>query len=120
MMTQRVVIVQGCRIGLGTYAEGWRRVRELKPDVQVKCFNWFADSAANTLRRFREGMHDRINRRVDGFGHVLRPETKRGRKDCSDWYWLMWRTSRQLNTPRLVIHWLPPELRERFAHRLSN
>jgi hypothetical protein len=31
----------------------------------------------------------------------------------------MARAARDLNHPRLVIHWLPPELRERFGHRLA-
>lgn len=42
------------------------------------------------------------------------------RKLDSGWYWEMWRASRDLNTPRLAIHWLPTELRARFAARLAD
>lgn len=41
------------------------------------------------------------------------------RKDTPEWWQETVRTARALNTPRLAIHWLPPEWRARFAHRLS-
>lgn len=44
----------------------------------------------------------------------------RGRKDHRDWCMEQWRASRQLNDPRLVIDWLPADLRTRFAHRLRH
>jgi hypothetical protein len=42
----------------------------------------------------------------------------RGRKEEPDWQRAMRYAQRQLNHPRLCIDWLPPELRQRFAHRL--
>lgn len=118
---QRVVTLgNGKQVSLGAYVRGWKEVLTVAPDTQYKhgLSGYFSASAAEILRDYRRGMHDRINRRAGG--HVLAPETKRGRKDCSDWFYLMFRTSRDLNHPRLVIHWLPLELRERFAHRLAD
>lgn len=59
------------------------------------------------------------------FGHCLMRKINRvlppatGRKHDPDWLGVMWHASRQLNS-RTVIHWLPRELRERFAHRLDH
>jgi hypothetical protein len=55
-----------------------------------------------------------LNRKIN------RNETPRGRKDCPEWFNDMRRASRDLNRPRLAIHWLPMELRNRFAHRISD
>lgn len=118
---QRVVrLGNGKQVTLSGFVAAWKRVLAVDPATEYKHGLRGHDpaKASEILRDFRKGMHDRINRRVPGFGHTLRPETRRGRKDCSDWYWLMWRTSRELNS-RHAIHWLPFELRERFAHRLS-
>jgi hypothetical protein len=59
-------------------------------------------------RWFRECLARKINRN----------EKPRGRKDCPEWRREIERAARDLNRPRLIIHWLPSELRERFAHRL--
>lgn len=116
---KRVIAIQGRNYSLAAYTAAWRKVLALPTDVTLTAFNWFPESQAETLRHFRKGLHDRINRRVEGFGHTLRPKVSRGRKDCSDWFWLMKRTSRELNS-NTAIHWLPLELRAQFANRLSN
>ena len=61
------------------------------------------------LRWFQHCLDRKINR--------AQPAS-RGRKDTQDWFMQQWRCSRELNTPRLVVHWLPPDLKARFAHRL--
>jgi len=43
-----------------------------------------------------------------------------GRKHDPQWQTEMSRAARALNTPRLAIHWLPPDLRSRFTHRLMS
>lgn len=115
MMTQRVVkLGNGKVITLATYVAGWRKVKQDDPSTKYKhgLSGWWSDSAQEILADYRKGLHERINRHIPEFG--------KGRKWSTDWYWQMWRTSRELNTPRLAIHWLPFELRERFAHRLSD
>jgi len=55
---------------------------------------------------------------------ALRPKEVRNsryskmRKLSSDWQRAVTQAAYALNSPRLVIHWLPVELRKRFAHRL--
>jgi hypothetical protein len=117
---QRVVIIQGKAFSLSAYVAGWRKALALPSDAEITGFNWFSESKAETLRHFRRGLHDRINRRIDGFGHTLRPVQPRGRKECYEWQVETRRAAQALNTPRLAIHWLPPWLRNRFAHKLSD
>jgi hypothetical protein len=69
-------------------------------------------TAEEALQEFRFGLHDRINRRLSWYG--------RGRKWESDWRRHALQAALQLNAPRLAIHWLPPHLKARFAHRLSD
>jgi len=57
---------------------------------------------------FMRCLHKRINRH----------QGSRGRKDTREWFIEMRRVQHQLNTPRLIIHWLPVDLRDRFSHRL--
>lgn len=71
---------------------------------------WPREYTGNEYRRwFRDCLMTKINRLE---------LASRGRKDCRNWFMEHWRASRQLNTPRLVIDWLPPDLKTRFAHRL--
>jgi hypothetical protein len=50
---------------------------------------------------------------------INRALSRRGRKEQPEWQAEMRRAARALNTPRLAIHWLPRELRARFAGRIS-
>lgn len=57
---------------------------------------------------FIDCLHNKINRN----------EKKRGRKDCHLWDTEMRRAATQVNTPRLIVRWLPKDLRGRLSHRL--
>ena len=117
---QRIVYLPGNRtVTLGNYVKAWRMVLTAAPGtVFDKAFNWWPETREDILREFREGLHDRINRRVDGFPGVLRPVNIHQRKLDHQWQVETERAARQLNRPRLVIDWLPAWLKPRFAHRL--
>lgn len=53
---------------------------------------------------------NRINRHIPNYG--------RGRKWAPDWQRETLQAAGRLNTPRLVIDWLPRHLKARFADRL--
>ena len=59
---------------------------------------WFIDCLNNKINRF--------------------DERKKFRKFDSDYYYEMRRAQSQINYPRLIIDWLPKDLKQRFAHRL--
>jgi hypothetical protein len=108
-MTARCIVLgDGTRIGLGRYVAGWRRAKALPGDTWIgKCPDGSGGTAADALRQCRAGLHDRINRHLPGYGV--------GRKWTDDWHWQAKRFSREINTPRLVIRWVPPEFRARFG-----
>lgn len=69
-------------------------------------------TAREWLAWFRERLLMKIQYNGEG-------TTRSGwRKMQREWQVEMDRAARALNTPRLVIHWLPPDLKTRFAHRL--
>ena len=77
------------------------------------------ETKTEVLREFRNGFTDRINRRIDGFPSTFRPLPNPGiRKISYQWQLETHRAAIQLNQPRLILHWLPPWLKKRFAHRL--
>jgi len=53
-------------------------------------------------------LHDKINRN----------EKPRGHRDCQEYFIDMRRVSREINHPRLIIDYLPKDLKKRFAYRL--
>lgn len=113
-MTGRYVTTgDGRRIGLGSYVRAWRTVMAAPPDAPFdrSLCERYPDNAASILQQFRDGMHDRINRHTPGYG--------RGRKWSDDYQRAMAYSARLLNTPRLRLHWLPADLRIRFAARLA-
>ena len=93
------------------YVRCWRLLKTMDPAASVRGFNWFPQPAGDVLRELRASIHDRINRHL--------PWSQDGRKWAPIWQRDMARAARDLNYPRLRIHWLPPELRERFGHRLA-
>ena len=104
-MTSKRYITLGCgrRIGLGRYVAAWKQCLVLPPTVWIgPGISGWGQSAGEALRDLRAGLDDRINRNIPGYG--------KGRKWSSDWYWPMVRAARDVNNPRLVIRWLPPEL----------
>jgi len=113
MTSKRYVILgDGRKIGLGTYVDAYRGALAAPPDAQFNrslCDRWPA-GRAEVLEQFRAGTAERINRHIPGYGL--------GRKWCSDWRRAMTQAAHALNTPRLVIYWLPVELKTRFRHRL--
>jgi hypothetical protein len=112
---QQVVITlgDGTQIDVRDYAKMWRRVKEAPPG---STFNrslrssWIPVTREELLEQFSYGMNDRISRHIPGYGV--------GRKWDQDWQNSTWRVSRQINHPRLILSWLPPWLKKRFAHRL--
>jgi hypothetical protein len=111
-----VTLASGRRVSLGSYVDAWRTVRAADPAALFHGApeDWFRipEPAAVILRQFRTGLHARINRHVPGYG--------RGRKWSTDWQREAWRTARAVNTPRLVVRWVPTEFRARLADRLSD
>ena len=105
-----IVLPNGNRVLVGTYVAAWRTLKTMDPQQLIAGFSWFPTPAGEVLTEMRRGLADRINRRDPAHG--------RGRKWDPDWQTETWRASRALNTPRLVIHWLPPWLKARYAHRL--
>lgn len=93
------------------YVEAWKKALA-NPDKVFKPIDWAKGSQTGSeiAQDFSKALQARINSR----GKVI----FRGRKYDSDWFWNMWRASKSLNTPRLVIDWLPPDLVKRFGYRL--
>jgi hypothetical protein len=112
-MKRYVTLGDGRRVGLGTYVKAWRSVLDAGDkaiiagsprDPRRSC------SREEALHEFREGMDDRINRHIPGFGV--------GRKWEPNWFWAAWRAARDVNTPRLIVRYVPPDLKARLAHRI--
>ncbi|MCP4878276.1 MAG: hypothetical protein GY896_22720 [Gammaproteobacteria bacterium] len=99
-------------VPLKAYVQAWKQVLAESSEVEYSegLTGYWSVSRDEVLSQFRAGLHDRINRHIPGYGV--------GRKWDSDWQRCIANVARQLNTPRLIIHWLPKELKERFAHRL--
>lgn len=109
-MQRCIQLANGRRVRLSTYVQAWRALRELPAAAPVTGFDHFPTPAGEILAELRKGLHDRINRHLPGHGQ--------GRKWSVNWQAETTRAAHQINYPRLVIDWLPPHLRERFAHRL--
>ena len=107
-----VRLPNGLQCPIPSYVAGWRALRGMDPCAKVRGWDHFPTEAGAILRALRAGMHDRINRHL-----AWSQET---RKWSPLWQADMARAARDLNWPRLRIHWLPPELRERFGHRLAS
>jgi hypothetical protein len=101
----------GRKVSLGSYIRGWKAVKAAKPSQAIKGWEHFPVRADEVLRDYSRGVQARINRHDPAYGI--------GRKWDPDWERAMIQASRQLNTPRLIIRYLPSELKERFAHRLE-
>ena len=110
-MARYVTLGDGRKISLGRYVAAWKACKTLSPDTAIgRGVSGTGETASEALRRLHAGMHDRINRHIPGYGI--------GRKWSDDWFWPTWRASRDLNS-RVVIRWLPSDLKSRFAHRLE-
>ena len=112
-MKRCIVLADGRRLGLGDYVRAWRRCLTLPPETYIgRGISGWGQTAAEAIYDCRRGMDDRINRRIPGYGI--------GRKWDPDWQAQTWRLARELNTPRLIVRWIPTEWRRRFAHRLPD
>lgn len=115
MPARRVIGLSDNRVvHLGAYVDAWARVLTAPAGTefaQSLTSRWPA-TREEILEQFRDGLHDRINRRDPRYGV--------GRKWDPDWQRQCGYAARELNYPRLVIRWLPMWLRDRFAHRLED
>lgn len=109
-MKMFITLPNGRKVGLGVYAKAWRELLKANPKEQIKGFGYFSETAESILYEMRGGLAERINAKIPGYGV--------GRKWANEWYTETWRAARALNEPRLVIDWLPPWLKGRFADRL--
>lgn len=114
-MSKRYIAL-GCGrgIGLGRYVAAWKQYLELAPNIWIgKGVSGWGQTAGEALQDLRRGLDDRINKHMPWFD--------KGRKWDSDWQAAMWRASRDLNHPRLVIRWLPRDLMRvpRFRERVE-
>ena len=111
MSKRTIVLGDGRRIGLGRYVEAWRQCKRLEPGTPIgRGVSGWNETAEEALRALRYGLHDRINRHVPAYG--------KGRKWEQDWQRNVLQSAHKINTPRLIIDWLPPDLARRFPQRL--
>ena len=113
-MKRVVVLGNGRSVGLADYVATIRKVRAAPQGQAYKhgLCGWWPTTRETILLEWLEGVHDRINRRLPGYGM--------GRKWHPDWQRMMLQEANRINTPRLILDWLPPELETRFAHRLRS
>lgn len=115
MSKRYVTLGDGRKIGLGRYVAAWKACRELPPNTPIgRGISGWGQTAGEALEELRNGLIDRINRQVPGFGQ--------GRKWSADWYFATWNASRQVNNPRLIVRWLPADMMKvpRFAQRVAD
>ena len=72
-MTYAITIPNGYRVSLRAYAQAWRRAKALPPDLRITGWQDFSVTAADVVRDFTAGLHDRINQR----GGIVVREHKR-------------------------------------------
>lgn len=115
MPSKRVIrLPNGRTCGLAKYVASWRLTITLaaqNPNQEVSGWQWFSVPLSSVLRDLRDGMHDRINRHIAGYG--------KGRKWDGNWQRAAGNCARDVNTPRLVVRCVPAEFRARLAHRLT-
>jgi hypothetical protein len=105
-----IVKPDGKAVFADDYARVWRKLKASDPAAQVKNWDHFPCDVAKVLRDMSDGLHDRINKQIPGYGQ--------GRKWSDDWQREMLQASHRINNPRLILDWLPADIRNRFKHRL--
>ena len=100
-------------LSVGQYVTAWKDCKAAKEGQEFKhgLGGWWPVTRETILREFEKGMHDRINKHIEGYGV--------GRKWSDDWQRDAANAARGVNTPRLIVHWVPVELRGRLAHRIE-
>lgn len=106
-----ITLPSGDACTVGSYVRSWQKLKTYRPGALVFGFDPFPSRADDILAALAEGMADRINQHVKGFGA--------GRKWSYDWQAEASRTARAVNTPRLIVRYCPKEFRARLAHRLT-
>lgn len=101
----------GRLVTIKSYVKAWKTLRSMDPNAMIPGWDDFPTEAWRVLREMRRGMHDRINR------HML--DHGKGRKWTDDWFFAAFRCARDVNTPRLIVRWVPAEFRSRLAGRLT-
>jgi hypothetical protein len=104
------VLPNGRAVRPAVYVSAWRTLKGLPPGELVKGFGYDPERADHVLREMRYGLHDRINRHLPGFGV--------GRKWHHNWQRAALQCASRVNTPRLVVRWVPADLKARLSHRL--
>lgn len=105
----------GRAVTLAAYVKAWERALSMPGESVVlgaPSDSRLPSTAAEALREFRAGLHDRINRHVPSYGN--------GRKWESDWQRAARYTAALVSRPRAVVDWIPRDLQARLAHRLRS
>ncbi len=99
-------------VSVGQYVQAWKDCKAAPVGTEYNhgLCGWSPTTRERILREFEEGMHDRINRHTEGYGV--------GRKWDSDYQRDMAHAARAVNTPRLIVRYVPTDLRKRLAHRI--
>jgi hypothetical protein len=104
-------IPSGRVVTIGQWVHAFKTLKTADPKATVPNWSWCHNDAAHVLREMRHSLDDMIERHD-------RTRPAHWRKLDPDWQRMMQRTAREVNTPRLVVRWLPLELRGKLAHRL--
>jgi hypothetical protein len=120
MATFRIITLpRGRAVTLGFYVRVWKLVKAADPETAVTGFFSAPSTAQATLREIRKAMHERISEAIPyrhrGSASPLPPI---GRKWGSDWQRAARYCAREVNTPRLIVRYVPHDFRERLAHRI--
>ncbi len=107
-----ITLGDGTRVTLAAYSAAWRACTAAAPGATFSrgLCGYGSRTREEILGEFRDGVHDRINRHAPGFGA--------GRKWDSDWQRDAYRTAREVNTPRLIVRWVPRDFEARLRHRV--
>lgn len=123
-MTSTVTLPNGRAVTLAAYVRAWNLLREAPPGELFTGFDSFDPrrpmKAEEIRRRMRAGLHERISEAIPytlrGLACSLPP---RGRKRSPDWQRAARHCAREVNTPRLIVRWVPRDFRARLAHRIA-
>lgn len=97
----------------GIYVRLWRAALA-NPNKRFEHFDWTRGivTGLELSKDFSKALQNRINSRGGlDYKHYWR-------KYDGDYQSSIRRAAGEINTPRLLISYLPPDLRKRFAHRL--
>ena len=113
MRKPHVIVTASGTVSVRQYVQTWRSVKAADAGTRYKSSlcGWWPATREEILAQFWEGLDDRINRHIAGYG--------KGRKWDADWQRAARNTATSVNTPRLIVRWVPAEFRQRLAHRLE-